>query len=129
MHENDNFNKIINDVVNAKIEYLDYQTHVTLSGTQAYSSQVAFNNFSAPHLWEGKYIRFHSPSEHTIGGQKFGLEMQIYFSAAYERGPIKDSVISILFDTSANQTESSSHKCLQYGYVSATLDFQRTPSN
>jgi len=28
--------------------------------------------------WDAKYIKFHYPSEHTLNGTQFALEMQIY---------------------------------------------------
>ena len=47
------------------------------SGFNGFRSLIASSVFDARDQWVAQEIVFHSPSEHTIDGKRFDLEMQI----------------------------------------------------
>ena len=62
-------------------------------------------------MWQGTEYQWKSPSEHTIDGKRFDLELQVYHKPSYQRSDSPDSegiegnngyeqaAISILFST------------------------------
>lgn len=50
---------------------------------QVFATEASDYQVTQTIKWDAQYIKFHYPSEHTIGGQSFDLEMQIYHQVTY----------------------------------------------
>jgi len=49
--------------------------------------------------WKAEYFKFHSKSEHTFGGVRYDLEMQMFHEPDATENGYTAAIMGILFDT------------------------------
>ena len=98
-------NQIFTDLLHAKVKWNDYSSVISIpdkNALYAFQSWHSWTIMKTVSLWFGTKIEWHAPAEHTINGQKYDLEMQLYMKPSFERRDgrqFKGSAIGILFDT------------------------------
>ena len=60
-------------------------------------SRLAFDKYAASPMWKGSLFRLHSPSEHTIDGGSYDMEISIQFTKELAVGTMPNAVLSVLF--------------------------------
>lgn len=105
-----------------------------MSNISSFNSTWVVDNFDSNMIFNASSVNFHSPSEHTINGKRFDLEMEIiHYPNEQKAGGVLGAVAHVLFDVERgfNITEEEPEKIeaffeslhLEYG---AKLDLDKT---
>ena len=105
----DNFQKMYtNQLTDIEVAWNGHtsQTSVLKDAPQLFSSKWVYDNWGGPLRFEGQQFHFHSGSEHTVGGERFDLEMHtVHYPKANSasdggNGDFVAAAMGIIFDTS-----------------------------
>jgi len=70
-----------------------------MSNVSSFNSSWAADKFGSNIIYNATTVNFHSPSEHTINGKRFDLEMElVHLPNKQKTGGVKGAVAHILFD-------------------------------
>lgn len=103
----DRFSYIYSNLLLQNVKWNGWTSIVENNQIGTMHSYFAWERGTA-HLWQSSEFLWHGPSEHTIEGKRFALELQLYHKPAYNRAQVdrnlnKDrfgySVLSVLFDS------------------------------
>lgn len=87
------------DGVNLYYDFPDNRGPMSTSKLNFFNSSWAVDTFgSATPIFNASRIFFHSPSEHTINGKRYDLELQTVHYPDDASGDIKGASMSVLFD-------------------------------
>lgn len=70
-----------------------------MSNISSFNSTWVVDNFGSNMIFNVSSIKFHSPSEHTINGKRFDLELEVlHYPNNYKKGGVLGAVAHVLFD-------------------------------
>ena len=108
-YENGNYNQSYVNILGPQIQRTAQDTifvdlpEITgirkMSNVSSFNSSWASDNFGSNIIYNATSINFHSPSEHTINGKRFDLEMEVvHLPNKQKTGGVQGAVAHILFD-------------------------------
>jgi len=100
-----------------KVTYDFYGTAVWItkagSNFNYVNQNIPFKEWGASPIWKGETLRLHSPSEHTIGGTRYDMEVNVQMSRVVNIGDMYYSFTSFMFSVNSPTALFCTKECVQ----------------